>query len=850
MFHVKHSKGQTAGTENRKTTLVIGILAVIAVLLGIVLVVTQPSGETESAQQSTTVETAKSTESKTQSEPSGNTTNSGITHKETQDIELEESDSETDSPSVIKADFSGYEYEPGVVLATPVEGVSVEDVAAALDIDSSDVKQTGAGFLEITLPEGVTVEDAVETLQTSGVVAAAQPDFIYELQEEGEALEGEFSQQEQEIEEAEEESTTSSDETPMSTTIEDASDASEAINEDEASPAEEIGLVEASESASEEPEVEPEGASSGSSPDEEPIEELAEQADDSESTSSSTEDAEETPKTNDPRVSEQWALESIHAFEAWELLQKHSTQRVSVAVVDEGFNLSHEDLQANLVQTGSGEYATYNVLDGSTDVSETSGSAYHGTHVAGIIAAEANNARGVAGVSHNQGIVPIKVFYLNSNNDPVSNTTHIASAYAYIMKHRAEYNIRVVNISFGIFGRGKTPDAVLEKAIADAREAGIVTVASAGNYDGTYAVPADNYPSDSDFVVAAINLCESQAAKDNADGVERYSTSNYNRTLEDGTIENRKNIAAPGTDILSTYSGDSYSKKTGTSMAAPCISGVLAMMFAVRPGLTADDAVSILYATATDLGPEGFDAETGYGEVNAAAAVKAVLPNGDEPEPSNSLSSKTPAKPAKWTTGATEMPVGSTSAWELKNCTLRVVSGTGIVAVAKDGHTVQAKKPGKAKLAVIDSTGKRVASSTVRVYKLTGKHAICNIGKGEAHLAVSKNSQKAGAKAVLTKNSKLKSTVVKVAYKSGYYQLLFTHSGKPLKVKASSKKQYAPAVQGSSMKNKAAKWKVTVDGKNRLTFVNCNSGKVLAAKGKTVVQRVSTGTATEKWLVK
>jgi hypothetical protein len=196
------------------------------------------------------------------------------------------------------------------------------------------------------------------------------------------------------------------------------------------------------------------------------------------------------------------------------------------------------------------------------------------------------------------------------------------------------------------------------------------------------------------------------------------------------------------------------------------------------------------------------------------------------------------------------MPVGSTSVWKLNNCSLKVVSGTGVVSIAKNGHTVKAKKAGKAKLAVVDSVGKQVASKTVRVYKLAGKHAVCNVGKGKARLAVAKNSQKTGAKAVLTKSKAAKSAKVKIIYKNGYYQFAYAHSGKPLKIKASSKKQNARAIQAGSFKTKATQWKVTVDSKNQLTFVNRNSGKVLAAKGNAVVQRKSTGTTTEKWLVK
>ena len=846
MFHVKHHDEQSGSSRNRKTTLVIGILAVISVLLGIVLVVTQPSGETASTRSAAAKTTTETTTNEISNDSPGNTTDSGITYENTQNDVSDSSASQADASTAEKVDFSGYEYEPGIVLATPVEGTSADEVAATLGVEPSQVKHNKAGFFEITLPKGMSVEEAVETLQDSNVIESAQPDFIYELQEEEIPVQGP-SQMESD-ESLEEESISTIGEAPVSTTQEEASDAQEDKTDGISSPDEETSFENAFESAP--GESEPEFKSD--SPSNEVEEELISLNGTSESTSSSTEQVADTPQTNDKYLSKQWALESIHAFEAWKLLEKNQAQRVSIAVIDEGFELTHEDIQGNLIQTGSDSYAAYNVVSNNNDVSEIAASNYHGTHVAGTIAAEANNKLGIAGVSYNQNLVPIKAFYLNSEGEARTSVRHIAEAYSYIMEHRLEYNIRVVNISFGIFAQGYSPDVVLERAIDEAYDAGIVTVASAGNEANDKPIPNDNYPSDYNKVVAVMNLCETQATTENPHGVKRYSTSNYNRTLEDGEFETCKNIAAPGTSIYSSTSSKSgYSVKTGTSMAAPHVSGVLAMMFAVQPGLSADDAIAALYSTAIDLGPEGFDAETGYGEVDAAAAVKAVVKT--TPAASESLSSSAsepPAKPAEWSVGSTKMPVGSTSVWKLNNCSLKVVSGTGVVSIAKNGHTVKAKKPGKAKLAVVDSVGKQVASKTVRVYKLAGKHAVCNVGKGKARLAVAKNSQKTGAKAVLTKSKAAKSAKVKIIYKNGYYQFAYAHSGKPLKIKASSKKQNARAIQAGSFKTKATQWKVTVDSKNQLTFVNRNSGKVLAAKGNTVVQRKSTGTTTEKWLVK
>ena len=84
-----------------------------------------------------------------------------------------------------------------------------------------------------------------------------------------------------------------------------------------------------------------------------------------------------------------------------------------------------------------------------------------------------------------------------------------------------------------------------------------------------------------------------------------------------------KNISAPGTDIYSTLPTSGYGNKSGTSIAAPHVSGALALAFAQRPNMTVAEATSLLYSTATDITSygTGWDRETGYGEVNAYMMV-------------------------------------------------------------------------------------------------------------------------------------------------------------------------------------------------------------------------------------
>lgn len=320
---------------------------------------------------------------------------------------------------------------------------------------------------------------------------------------------------------------------------------------------------------------------------------------------------------DDPDASRQWGLESIDAYGAWALAK--AERSVTVAVVDSGCDVTHEDLAANVVATRNAVAQVAGETDEAllTDVTDEFSNS-HGTHVCGIIAAEANNGVGGAGASYNAGILPIKIFEGNE-----ASTATIVAAYEYVLQQARAYNIRVVNMSLGAeWGELEENDEALLAEIAKAHDTGIVTVAAAGNAGiSETGVPYSEYPGDDENVVSVMALRKSSAS---ADGVARLSSSNYN--LEG---ESSKNICAPGSSIYSTSKGNAYSTLSGTSMAAPFVSGVLALEFAANGALTAEEATEVLYEGARDLGEEGFDEATGYGEVDARAAVQAVLESAD-----------------------------------------------------------------------------------------------------------------------------------------------------------------------------------------------------------------------------
>ena len=310
---------------------------------------------------------------------------------------------------------------------------------------------------------------------------------------------------------------------------------------------------------------------------------------------------------NDPKASEQWALKNLKAYDAWSYAK--AANKVTVAVMDLGCQVSHPDLKANVVSP----YNAYNAVYGGTtgDVTPVTGSMRnHGTHVAGIVAATANNGVGVAGVSYNANVMPIKVV----DSSGTAYTDVLLKAYDYVIARRSSNNVRVINLSMGMDAEAASDDALLKK-VDQAYNKGIVTVAAAGNRSASKSgvVPFSCYPSDHDKIVSVMNLEQSGT------GTTRAATSNYN-----ASGSTAKNICAPGTSILSCSSNGDYVTMSGTSMAAPQVSGVLALEFAANARLSAQDAVTLLFATATNVGSSSWSRGYGWGKLNAAAAAKAA----------------------------------------------------------------------------------------------------------------------------------------------------------------------------------------------------------------------------------
>lgn len=338
---------------------------------------------------------------------------------------------------------------------------------------------------------------------------------------------------------------------------------------------------------------------------------------------SALEDVNDTYGKKSASASYNWHLESVGAYDAWSIAKgAGANPRVAIAIIDTGYDYDHPDLTNGASSGIDGNViARYNATgNGPTDdAADIEG---HGTHVAGIAAAITNNNTGVAGLSYNANLVPIRVFeWDDEERDYIATTESLVSAYEFIETHRSDYNIRVANLSLGAKQESEildNSDYALRTAVETAFNNGVLTVCAAGN-------DAQNGPY-LEYPIEILPHCMGVIALNSSE--QRADFSNYNVS---DTMRN-KDISAPGSSIYSTTSNGSYGYKSGTSMASPLVSGIAALVFSANQNLSAQEVIDILHNTAIDLiytnGSEvagsGFDRYTGFGKINAAAAVSAA----------------------------------------------------------------------------------------------------------------------------------------------------------------------------------------------------------------------------------
>lgn len=300
---------------------------------------------------------------------------------------------------------------------------------------------------------------------------------------------------------------------------------------------------------------------------------------------------------SDPAYSKQWNLALLELDKTWEQIK--DSRDITVAVLDTGILPDHPDLKDNIVDG-------YDFIDNDSDPTDTDPDFSHGTHVAGIIGAVTDNDTGIAGINWNIRIMPIRV--IGSGGSGGYST--LISGINWAVDNGAD----IINLSLA----GPVNSHSLKESINYAVENGVTVVAAAGNNGSTPLLYPARYPEV--ISVGAVGPTKKKAF---------YS--NYGPNLD---------LVAPGGDdsitekehptILSTagqYSQDGvshqYTWAQGTSMAAPHVSGLIALLYSsgIKDPL---DIQELLKNTADDLGPAGIDDNYGAGLININRALAEI----------------------------------------------------------------------------------------------------------------------------------------------------------------------------------------------------------------------------------
>jgi serine protease len=332
---------------------------------------------------------------------------------------------------------------------------------------------------------------------------------------------------------------------------------------------------------------------------------------------------------DDEYYSLQWHYPQINLSQAWDITT--GDESVIVAVIDTGVLLEHPEISDQLVDgydfisdadnAGDGDGIDSDPNDEGDSSQAGVASSFHGTHVAGIVAASSNNGEGVAGVAWDSKIMPIRVLGIDGGTsldlaEGILYAAGLSNSSGTVPSQPAD----IINMSLG----GTSDSQLVREAVAAARAEGVIIIAAAGNESTSQL----SYPASNTGVVSV-------SAVDINRDFAYYS--NYGSMID---------VAAPGGDLRYDLNGDSRADGilslgaddssdslvyqlvfyNGTSMAAPHVAGVAALMKAVYPDMTPAEFDAMLVAgdLTDDLGDTGRDDLYGYGLIDAYKAVDAA----------------------------------------------------------------------------------------------------------------------------------------------------------------------------------------------------------------------------------
>jgi len=312
---------------------------------------------------------------------------------------------------------------------------------------------------------------------------------------------------------------------------------------------------------------------------------------------------------SDPEYYKQWSLPMISLPAAWEVSTGES---VSVAVIDTGIDQNHIDL-VNNISPDSYDFISDSLTAGDEDGIDSNpqdlGKSFHGSHVAGIVAAEANNNEGITGIAYDASIMALRVLGVEDtgSDSDIANAILYAAGLTNDSGTFPSKTADIINLSLG----GPDYSQTLEDAVNAATAQGVIVIAAAGN-NGTSAL---FYPAAYEDVVAVSSVNDDKT---------RSNFSNFGDFID---------VAAPGgtggddvlfdgfqDGILSTVFASEYVEYHGTSMAAPHVAGVAALMKSSLPELNSASFLNALESgeLTDNIGQSNF---FGYGLINAAKSV-------------------------------------------------------------------------------------------------------------------------------------------------------------------------------------------------------------------------------------
>ena len=289
---------------------------------------------------------------------------------------------------------------------------------------------------------------------------------------------------------------------------------------------------------------------------------------------------------DDPLLSNQKYLQQIHMEQAWDVETENTA--LTIAIIDTGVDLKHRDLMDHLVPG-------VNLINSAKSPQDDNG---HGTSVAGVIAAVANNDTGVAGILWKARIMPIKALEADGTGDEAS----LGEGITYAVSHGA----KIVVLSLGL----NKFSPFMQSIVKNAEDQGVLVIAAAGNEGNSV-----KYPAAYSTVLAVGGV--------DGDNIV-VGSSNFGPELD---------IVAPWR-VFTTANGGGYEYRDGTSLAAPQVAAVCALVWKKYPQMKPYQLRNLIRQTAEDLGSPGWDSHYGYGLLRADLALKEI-PKEDRFEPND-----------------------------------------------------------------------------------------------------------------------------------------------------------------------------------------------------------------------